>query len=365
MQHLDEGTIHAWLDGELPPAEREALEAHIASCGQCAAAVAEARGFVAASSRILTALDAVPGGVLPASSQTSHVGAKPPRFTASRALMAVAAVLVLSTVTVIATRSGSDASLAKLDEARATRADAPVIASAPAPAATAPEAADKTRPPVATERKEARARAMNAQPTSIADAARGAQRYAPAAATAAAAGKLNRVAQAAPPAPAARMDAKVQVDSSPVSALAEQAPKAAAADSGRKRPALMLSQVVVTGAGTTSTVEKLGTAVGPNEAPQLLSRSSSTEAGDTVVTTIYAVRDGTVTLVERTSVRDEIRRQQRNSSFSDQVMAKAREDTRINSITWSDSSGHTRTLRGAVPREELERIRTALFGPTP
>jgi hypothetical protein len=372
MQHLDEGTIHAWLDGELPPAEREALEAHIESCGQCAAAVAEARGFVAASSRILMALDAVPGGVLPASSQTSHVGANPPRFTASRALMAVAAVLVLSTVTVIATRSGSDASLAKLQEARATRTDAPVIASAPAPAAsapapaaTAPAAADKTRPPVATERKEARARAMSSQPTSIADAAGDAQRYAPAAAASAAAGKLNRVAQAPLPAPAARMDAKVQADSSPVSALAGQAPKAAAADSGRKRPALVLSQVVVTGAGTTSIVEKLGTAVGPNEAPQLLSRSSSTEAGDTVTTTIYAVRDGTVTLVERTSARDEIPRQQRNSSFSDQVMAKARDDTRINSLTWSDSSGHTRTLRGALPRDELERVRTALFGPTP
>ena len=65
MQHLDEGTIHAWLDGELSPAEREAAEAHVAGCAECAAAVAEARGFIAASSRILTSLDAGPGGVLP------------------------------------------------------------------------------------------------------------------------------------------------------------------------------------------------------------------------------------------------------------------------------------------------------------
>jgi anti-sigma factor RsiW len=114
MQHLDEGTIHAWLDGELPSAERAALEAHIAECEQCAAAVAEARGFVAASSRILTALDAVPGGVLPAAAAgnagASMQAAPPPvtrrRFVASRTWMAVAAVLVLSTVTLIAVRPG-------------------------------------------------------------------------------------------------------------------------------------------------------------------------------------------------------------------------------------------------------------------
>ena len=86
MQHLDEGTIHAWLDGELPLAEREAAEAHVAQCAACAAAVAEARGFIAASSRMLTSLDAVPGGVLPRARS-----ARARRFTMSRAWMAVAA----------------------------------------------------------------------------------------------------------------------------------------------------------------------------------------------------------------------------------------------------------------------------------
>ncbi len=137
MQHLDEGTIHAWLDGELPPEERAALEAHIAECEQCAAAVAEARGFIAASSRILTALDSVPGGVIPAAS-TAPAGlqgvsvARPVRrpFVASRAWMAVAAVLVLSTVTVIAVRPGSQS--AQLRVARATR-DEKEIASSAAP----------------------------------------------------------------------------------------------------------------------------------------------------------------------------------------------------------------------------------------
>jgi hypothetical protein len=65
MQHLDEGTIHAWLDGQLPLDEAAAVEAHVAECRQCADAVAEARGLIAASSRILTALDGVPRDVAP------------------------------------------------------------------------------------------------------------------------------------------------------------------------------------------------------------------------------------------------------------------------------------------------------------
>ena len=66
MQHLDEGTIHSWLDGALDSDEAARVEAHVKECPECAAAVAEARGFIAASSRILTALDNEPRGVIPA-----------------------------------------------------------------------------------------------------------------------------------------------------------------------------------------------------------------------------------------------------------------------------------------------------------
>jgi len=66
MQHLDEGTIHSWLDGALSADEAARVEAHLKECRECAAAVAEARGFIAASSRILTALDNAPRGVIPA-----------------------------------------------------------------------------------------------------------------------------------------------------------------------------------------------------------------------------------------------------------------------------------------------------------
>src|ERR1700704_6527902 len=65
MQHPDEGTIHSWLDGALSADEAARVEAHVKDCPECAAAVAEARGFIAGASRILTALDNAPRGVIP------------------------------------------------------------------------------------------------------------------------------------------------------------------------------------------------------------------------------------------------------------------------------------------------------------
>ena len=65
MNHIDEGTIHAWLDGALSEEHARAVESHVATCGECSAAVAEARGLIAGASRILTALDDVPANVTP------------------------------------------------------------------------------------------------------------------------------------------------------------------------------------------------------------------------------------------------------------------------------------------------------------
>jgi Putative zinc-finger len=158
MSHPDEGQIHAWLDGALPAAAGDALEAHVASCTECAARVAEARGLVAAASRILTALDEVPAGVLPdASRGLPRAGRSPgssrprslwrqPRIAAAAALLVVAA----GTVSVMrATRGQPMADLSSPDAA------APVPAAAareqgPAPASAAPvdrrEARDEEKP---------------------------------------------------------------------------------------------------------------------------------------------------------------------------------------------------------------------------
>ena len=72
-EHLDEGVVHAWLDGQLSGPDAARIEAHIAGCAACAAIVAEARGFIAASSRILTGLDGVPARVVPQSRTRTRV----------------------------------------------------------------------------------------------------------------------------------------------------------------------------------------------------------------------------------------------------------------------------------------------------
>lgn len=65
MSHLDEGTIHAWLDGALSTTQSAEVDAHVKGCAECSAKVAEARGLIAASSRILTSLDDTPANVIP------------------------------------------------------------------------------------------------------------------------------------------------------------------------------------------------------------------------------------------------------------------------------------------------------------
>ena len=503
MQHLDEGTIHAWLDGELPPAERAEAEAHVAGCAECAAAVAEARGFIAASSRILTALDAVPGGVLPAASAVSGAAprALPRRFVARRAWMAVAAVLVLSTVTVIATRSGNDTAQFQIAAAARDQKELPASAApsqdtslatkpdmnskqntdshsagaeaprASNPLAVVPQAAspggsavpgnvpaamqsraaapaeeqkpvdqnERLKSRLEAERKSTLVRPNYGEPGARADAPPSPRAEPPVSANRAAAqppsaetdsifpkdlAEKREVATSVNDSLSGRSaganaqgltitgrvtseagtplaSASVALEGTGVAtttgadgsyALAVPAARA----NGRTTSlvarligyrvvavpitpsdtaithnfvltanAVALSEVVVAGEGAPAAGKKPGRVSGTDESPVVVSRRTSTESGDTVVTTIYAVRDGTVTLVERSPAGDATQRQQRSASFSDRVMAKARDDARINSITWSDSSGRTRTLRGAVPREKLERIRTVLFGATP
>lgn len=95
MQHLDEGTIHSWLDGALSPDEAARVEAHVAECPQCAAAVAEARGFIAASSRILTALDNAPRGVIPVAAPVKRVNPMVWRIAATVLVVAAGSLVVV------------------------------------------------------------------------------------------------------------------------------------------------------------------------------------------------------------------------------------------------------------------------------
>lgn len=57
MSHIDEGTLHAYLDGELSAVERADLERHLSVCVPCRNALHEARGFLSESDLLVQALD--------------------------------------------------------------------------------------------------------------------------------------------------------------------------------------------------------------------------------------------------------------------------------------------------------------------
>jgi hypothetical protein len=74
MQHVDEGRLHAWLDGELPaggPDGARALERHLAGCAACRAMVEEERKIRDAASAILRDADPGPPQVIPIASARS------------------------------------------------------------------------------------------------------------------------------------------------------------------------------------------------------------------------------------------------------------------------------------------------------
>ena len=60
MSHVDEGTLHALVDDALPPDERDAVQAHLATCGECARRFAEATAMARQVMSLLGALDEVP-----------------------------------------------------------------------------------------------------------------------------------------------------------------------------------------------------------------------------------------------------------------------------------------------------------------
>jgi hypothetical protein len=148
--HLDEGMIHAWLDGALAPDESARAEAHVRACPHCAARVAEARGLIAASSRILASLDAVPSGVIPGTDTgadqlallRARKHATSRRWWSDRRVVAAASLLFIAgTFSVVWRESDSQPQLAEIRSAVPT-------ADSASPAAVAPRG---TAPPSVTD----------------------------------------------------------------------------------------------------------------------------------------------------------------------------------------------------------------------
>src|SRR5262245_28591621 len=62
MPHVDEGTLHALLDGDLGAAEVLEVQTHFATCAACAARLDEARQMLAETERLVAALEPPAGG---------------------------------------------------------------------------------------------------------------------------------------------------------------------------------------------------------------------------------------------------------------------------------------------------------------
>jgi len=133
MQHPDEGMIHSWLDGALSADEAALVETHVKECPQCAAAVAEARGFIAGASRILTALDNAPRGVIPVAAPKKRIDPLVWRVAATVLVVAVGTLAVLR-------NRGSNEQAADRDTLSQRRASvaASVSTPVPTPVPTAP-----------------------------------------------------------------------------------------------------------------------------------------------------------------------------------------------------------------------------------
>jgi len=174
--HPDEGTIHAWLDRQLDDHAAATLEAHLQRCDECAERVAEARGLIAGTSRILSALDAGtaytsgapalsalrPDVEPPRPLALSGSVRTPRRFRLTPARSAIAAVLVVAVATaIIHEHERPSGGLAAIEKQSAEHPDvaagvgaASAVAAAPmaaAPSAAPPSAASSlaTAPNVA------------------------------------------------------------------------------------------------------------------------------------------------------------------------------------------------------------------------
>jgi putative zinc finger protein len=81
MLHLDEGTLHALLDGELDVAEASEAQRHLSTCVACGARLQEVKQFLAEANNLVGALEMPAGAAAPPPSRArqSPPYSRPPR----------------------------------------------------------------------------------------------------------------------------------------------------------------------------------------------------------------------------------------------------------------------------------------------
>lgn len=359
MQHPEEGVIHAWLDGELSADEAEMLETHIADCSECAAAVAEARGLIAASSRIVSALDTVPGDVIPATIPRRRA------WYANGQIRAAAAIVLVAGASLVVMRREREPDTEQL-MSRAASAPAAVdsgsqrLQAMSEDAAAEPVAPPRTQPTVALKapakasapRQAANAQKERASVNRMADIA---------------AEKSMKVADnAAPPKDASR-DGVLQGKVAGAEVSAQSPPPANAVTSeaqrsqmARLRAAPTLDNVIVTGV------------VASTGAGEVMLREMRSDTTGNIVMTVYEVSPGVqVTLVESapqafvTQQREADARKTTKSGTPNSTIAQASpappSTARIESVTWTNpATGRSYKLTGSLSKDQLTVLRKRL-----
>jgi hypothetical protein len=375
MQHLDEGTIHAWLDGALSAEESARVETHVASCATCADAVAEVRGLIAASSRILTALDDVP----------SIKGAKGAKGAGGRLFLLTwlvreriaAVVAVIVAAGALAVMMSRDASRSALLDTTSLPVDLEVAeTNLPQPTPAAPPEA---------ERQPQTRRAVPGRSTGFARSRP--QGVATRQADTAAAPYFDSVTQMAAAEahapPVVRTDdsirAAVTRDSTWVTAVVagaarkdvqplavegkpSVAEKLARALPGRRDAADAAARFVpppppLSGRGVAGGVAQSA----PNV--RLLQQEQMKEGDRDIRRRIYRVDDLLVTLDERLPVAMEERRERAANLMAPAAVPAPAADSAtasVNTVRWIDARGFELSLTGAATKERLEQIKKVL-----
>jgi anti-sigma factor RsiW len=79
MSHLDEGTLHALLDGELETTEVAEIQAHLGSCSACGLRLREVKEFLAEADRLIASVElgAQPVGARPSAQREAAARPEP------------------------------------------------------------------------------------------------------------------------------------------------------------------------------------------------------------------------------------------------------------------------------------------------
>ncbi len=364
MQHPDEGAIHTWLDGELSPDGAAELDAHVAECSECAVAVAEARGFIAGSSRIVSALDIVPGDVIPTAAPIATPRKR--SWYGSTQFRAAAAVFFVAGASLLLFRDGREAKMATVMDSRVAES-APVEQAARA-LNGANQAKDETSAANAVEsqldRQGARSEKREANSTALAQTATGAGSATGATGVAKESAESN-----------SRKFSDRPITGAPVATAKVAAPppgpprgptalERMRADTSRTQP----GKVIVT--GVASTVDAVVAASPAPVAPLRVVRADT--VGEKVRTTFDVSPGVEVTLTE-TRVADALAASTAQRQLAVPMSRRApggpsraasapiADAVRVDSVSWvSAVSGRSYVLSGRLTKEQLTVLRSRL-----